>query len=153
MTTPLVLSLATQVAQLSPATTTPTARRRLARRARALGRCDLLPGWVTAPLPATPDNDVTPPDLDAICHEVDAILTAKIAARTTPTPALLQLLRYVYLRGLRNAPAPDTAPPFLPPQAHAQARVNTFLAYLDGDPSASAQDADLVPHQTSALVR
>jgi hypothetical protein len=137
--------LAQQLAALTPETTSPTTRRALTRRARALGRCDLLPAWIAE----SPAGVTLTVSLDAICHEVDAILIAKIAARTTPTPQLLQVLRLVYLRGLHHAPQHTP----IPPQQHAQARVNTFLAYLDGDPNASAQDADLVDPQTLALLR
>jgi hypothetical protein len=145
-------AFAAQLAQLNPLTTSLPTRRLLQRRARALGRCDLLPAWIRD---SPAHNDVTPPSPDAICQAVDAILLAKIAAHDTPhpTPNLLQLLRLVYLRGLRTAPPPTPTAPPIPANQHAQARVNTFLAYLDGDPHASPQDADLVQPHSLALVR
>jgi hypothetical protein len=115
-------------------------RRELARRARRLGRCDLLPGWLASPpppSPPTPQPAPTTPPPPPLDDTAERIIDAK--ARVHGIPA--SVLRMVYSRELVSNPT-TLSPPS--PQNCAHARVNSFIRLSQGDPDARSDDADLL---------
>ena len=117
---------------MTPENTTPRRAKAVIRRARQLGRCDSLKGWIYERAREEPAE--LPPHM--VC------LNAKAAESRIPVEALL----HAYRRGVidyqkmirEEGPSPVSANEF------AQARVNRFIRLAQGDPDVCTDDSDLL---------
>lgn len=103
-------------------------RRHIMKRARGLGRADLIPAsWRTA------------------AASLESTLSSRVAAFNASHERSLSaaLLRTVYLRGVTAHSSVAGVTTLLPHQM-GMARVNSFLRLAAGDPSASTVDVDLL---------
>jgi hypothetical protein len=103
-------------------------RRHIIKRARGLKQGDLIPqSWRSASL---------------TLEETLRIRAEDFSSRHPNAPMSLARLRTVYLRGVSDHAT--TASTTLLPHQVGMARVNTFLRFAAGDPSASTRDSDLL---------
>ena len=131
--------------------TTPQQARVLVRQAKKLGRCDLLPGWLLS-LAKCQNPAVTSEDTakrvagprnaaPAVISDRERCIAAKSDEHSIPT----HVLRTVFQRGLREYTQMSTEQrlPVCAEQV-ANARVNTFVRLVYGDPTARDCDSDLL---------
>jgi hypothetical protein len=141
-----VLALLAQVDALSPSTASLRAVRRLHRRARRMGRCDLLPGWMHQMVAdAVPPSGADPGPLPVRAELQTSDLERCLAAKAGEHDLALPVLRTVFKRGLSEYAAVTASAPLpVGPEEFAHARVNTFIRLHYGDDGARADDADLL---------
>ena len=151
-------ALAAEIASRDPSSTSPRQARELYKRARHLGRCDLVQGWlydlakrqrVSSPeLPQTRTNRA-PENVSgenaagsAATSDFEKCLSAKSAEHEIPMP----VLRTSFKRGLIEYTSRVRSGERLPicAEEFAQARVNTLIRLFYGDPDARDCDGDLV---------
>lgn len=134
--------LAATIAAMSrdPAAVSPREAKQVYRQARRLGRCDLVPTWLSERARAANEGEQR--------AEFWACLTAKAVEHDISFPALAE----VYRRGVveyeqmrrSHKPVPIGA------DRYAQGRVNSFIRMVYGDPMARTDDADLLRLVTDA---
>lgn len=116
-----------------------TSRRHIMRRARSLGRFDLIPDtWKRQARSERPETV----DLSASALS-DA--NQELALKASQHQIDISLLRSVYVRGLREFSELPEPPHHLATRDEwAQARVNSFIRAYSGDPATRKTDYDLL---------
>ena len=158
MSGPSVASaLAAEISSRDPSNTTPRQARELYKRAKHLGRCDLVQGWLfelaqRASHPQRPPQTRTNGAPESVLREnaagsdamsdFERCLSAKSAEHEIPMP----VLRTSFKRGLIEYTSRVRSGERLPicAEEFAQARVNTLIRLFYGDPDARDCDSDLV---------
>lgn len=119
--------------------TNSTTRRHIMRRARSLGRFDLIPDpWKQLAKPETSEKSEFS---DSERSHANEMLTQKAADARID----ISLLRSVYVRGISEfAQLPDAPQNVVSRDEWAQARVNSFIRASNGDPATRTTDRDLL---------
>ena len=129
--------------------------KQLVRTAQQLRRCDLLPGNLTeqtaqacSPNALTSENSSTTQQDPAISESLTCL-----AAKSETTRISFKVLLRVYQRGVIEYERLRRAKTMIPVGASqfAQARVNTFIRLVDGDPDARDDDKDLLASARHSL--
>ena len=143
--------LVAKVRSLDPEHTSSQTAKKIWRQAKRQRKTYLRPSWLVhrAKSPAAQKVSLTSTDamstatsqpVDAI-SEVHMCLAAKSQEHLVPLP----VLRTVFQRGVREFATLDSRPPATHIE-FAQARVNSFVRLVYGDPDARCCDIDLLTH-------
>ena len=116
-----------------------TVRRHIMRRARALGRFDLIPDtWKHVTQSKTPENGEMSDSERSAVNEL-------LAQKASSAGIDISLLRSVYIRGVSEfAQMPNVPSEVVSRDEWAQARVNSFIRAFNGDPATRKTDYDLL---------
>jgi hypothetical protein len=116
-----------------------TVRRHIMRRARSLGRFDLIPdGWKNIK-----ESEMSKKSEFSAAERSQA--NAVLSQKASDTGIDISLLRSVYVRGVSEfAQMPNAPTDVVSREEWAQARVNSFIRAHNGDPATRKIDHDLL---------
>ena len=151
-TSAAISELVSEIRTLTPGTLTAKKARQVHRRAKQLGRCDLVPSWVTACYQQRNQQRIKSVTAAAATRqptqtqgversEYELVLMAKCTEHDIPLP----VLRTVFKRGLSEyACVSETSDVPAGAVEFAHARVNTFVRLVYGDCEVREDDVDLL---------